>query len=267
MPAVTITVANQKGGVGKTTIITNIAGVLAHKGHRILVVDADPQCNATLFFTDPNEAIPPSKTISAIYGEKTDVNADIIRPTRFKTLDLVPGGFTLAGNVADVAQRFDAGRRVQSFLKSRKEAYDFIFIDCPPDIGIYTLNAFVASDYVIVPIQPERLALEGFSQLKDKIEMIQSFGEKIRLFGVVTTMLDERTLSQRDWYTQIISTFEDIHLGIFHRATLIAEATDAGKLVVDVDRKGRPYQELLRICQEICRRLGIRLEREGGRGK
>lgn len=267
MPAVTITVANQKGGVGKTTVLTNIAGVMAHKGHRVLVVDADPQCNATLFFTDPNEIIPPSKTIAAIYGEKTDVNAELIIPTRFKTLDLIPGGFTLAGNVADVAQRFDAGRRLQGYLREKKKGYDFIFIDCPPDIGIYTLNAFVASDYVIVPIQPERLALEGFGQLQEKIDMIQSFGEKIRLFGVITTMLDERTLSQRDWYTQIQTAFEDIHLGIFHRATLIAEATDAGKLVVDVDRKGRPYQELLRICQEICRRLDVRFDRGGVREK
>ena len=119
MPAVTITVANQKGGVGKTTVLTNIAGVMAHKGHRVLVVDADPQCNATLFFTDPNETITPSKTIAAIYGEKTDVNAELIIPTRFKTLDLIPGGFTLAGNVADVAQRFDAGRRLQGYLREK----------------------------------------------------------------------------------------------------------------------------------------------------
>lgn len=263
MPAVTFAVANQKGGVGKTTLLTNIAGVLAYKKHRVLVIDADPQCNATLFFTDPEEILPPSRTIAAIYGEKTENSADIILPTRFPTLNIVPGGFTLAGNVADIAQRFDAGRRLQGFLRDKKDLYDFIFIDCPPDIGIYTLNAFVASDYVIVPIQPERLALEGFSQLSEKIEMIQSFGEQLRLFGVITTMLDERTSSQRDWYSQITATFSEIHLGIFHRATLIAEATDAGKLVVDVDRKGRPYQELVRICTEICRRLDKKLERGG----
>lgn len=256
MPVV-ISVANQKGGVGKTTTAVNVAGILAFKGNRTLVIDADPQCNATVFFL--KDSVRPSKTILSIYEENKIKDPDIIQHTRVENLDIVPGGFPLASIVSEVWQRFDANRRLQEFIQNNAGEYDVVIIDCPPDIGIYTLNAFVASDYVCVPCPPERLALEGFSQLHQKVETIQGFGFSLQFLGAITTMYDGRIISQREWYNQIITLFDDKHLGVIHRSASIHETSDMGKLVMEVDRKSRPYTEHLAVTREIARRTGLKL--------
>ena len=165
--------------------------------------------------------------------------------------------------MSEVWQRFDANRRLQEFIKGNTQDYDVVLIDCPPDIGIYTLNAFVASDYVCVTCQPERLALEGFAQLSEKVEMIQGFGLPIQFLGPITTMYDGRIISQREWFNQIITLFDDKHLGVIHRSASINETSDMGKLVMEVDRKGRLYTEHLAVGREIAKRTGLTfIERE-----
>jgi len=172
--SIVIAIANQKGGVGKTTCNVNLAGIVSEQGYETLILDADPQCNSTSYFLDPNLA--DDDTIASIYMSPiTEATVQrIIRPTRISRLSIVPGGFSLSARIWDIVQDKSSGLKIKKLVEAigRHRKYDFIFIDCPPDIGIFTMGAFYAADFTIIPIQPERLSVEGVEQLMGKIHQL-----------------------------------------------------------------------------------------------
>jgi chromosome partitioning protein len=254
----TLCFANQKGGVGKTTTCVNIAGILATvKKKQVLLIDADPQCSCTSYFIDPQ--IPDENTIAALFNSEPNPTASIILPTRIadklSRINLVPGGYTLGGSVFEIGGYKNIGSRIKNYITKQKipEKYDYCLIDCPPDLGIFTINAFYASDSIIVPIQPERLAVWGVSQLVDRIPAFQEYNKSLKLAGVFTSMYQEAFKSQKEWNQEIKSMFHDLFIGEVHRAALYGRAWDESKLICELNIKKteRPYRELLNITNFI----------------
>jgi chromosome partitioning protein len=258
---IVISLANQKGGVAKTTTNVNLSGIFAEQGYSVLIVDADPQCNSTSYFLDPN--LPPNETLAAIYdGEITEQTArQIIRPTRISRLDIAPGGFSLSARVWEIVQDKKSGLMIGEFVKqaAKHKKYDFVFIDCPPDIGIFTMGAFFASDYILIPIQPERLSVEGVEQLMIKVQEFWKIrGEnKPQILGTVTTMFHGQNRSHKEWAPKIEEICGELLLGIVHRSSAISIMSDAGKLLLEdrPNRKARPFQQHLKIAKKMLDRL------------
>jgi chromosome partitioning protein len=250
--------ANQKGGVGKTTTCVNVAGILAIvKKKRVLLIDADPQCSCTSYFIDPQ--IPEENTITALFDPIPNSTAAIIHATRIAEgkarIDLIPGGYTLGGSVFEIGSYKNIGSRIKDYINKQKipEKYDYCLIDCPPDLGIFTINAFYASDAILVPIQPERLAVWGVSQLVDRIPSFREFNKKLKIAGIFTSMYQEAFKSQKEWNQEIKSMFQELFIGEVHRAAIYGRAWDETKLICELNIKKteRPYRELLNIANYI----------------
>jgi chromosome partitioning protein len=259
--SVVIALANQKGGVGKTTCNVNLAGIMSEQGYETLILDADPQCNSTSYFLDPNLA--DEDTIASIYMSPiTDATVRrIIRPTRISRLSIVPGGFSLSALIWDIVQDKSSGLKLKKFLEAtaKHRKYDFVFIDCPPDIGIFTMGAFYAADYTIIPIQPERLAVEGVEQLMGKIHQFWQLTKKEspQVLGTITTMFHAQNRSHKEWAAKIEEICGDTLLGIIHRSSTISSASDAGHLLQEdrVNRKARPFQQHMKVARAILGKL------------
>jgi chromosome partitioning protein len=259
--SITIAIANQKGGVGKTTCNVNLAGIVSEQGYETLVVDADPQCNTTSYFLDPN--LNDDDTIAAIYKAPITpvVVQRLVRPTRISRLSIVPGGFSLSARIWEIVQDKSAGLKLRELLEValQHRKYDFIFIDCPPDIGIFTMGAFYAADYTIIPIQPERLTVEGVEQLMYKIRQFWELQGKNapEILGTITTMYHAQNKSHKEWVTKIEELCGDLLLGLIHRSSTISAASDAGRLLQEdrVNRKARPFQEHMKIARTIIAKL------------
>ena len=260
MPIV-IAIANQKGGVGKTTCNVNLAGIMSEQGYETLILDADPQCNSTSYFIDPNLA--DEDTIASIYmAPITDATIQrIIHPTRIARLSIVPGGFSLSARIWDIVQDKSSGLKLMKLLEviNRNRKYDFVFIDCPPDIGIFTMGAFYAADYTIIPIQPERLAVEGVEQLMDKIQQFWKLSKKNtpQILGTITTMYHAQNRSHKEWAAKIEEICGDLWLGLIHRSSTVSAASDAGHLLQEerTNRKARPFQQHLKVARAILGKL------------
>ncbi|MDR1907359.1 MAG: ParA family protein [Holosporales bacterium] len=251
----TICFANQKGGVGKTTTCVNIAGILTtQKKKKVLLVDADPQCSATTYFLDP--AMNEDKTITMLFGKEPRPEVNIIHSTRIASgnsrLDLVPGGYTLGGSLTEIAVIPNIGIRLRDFLKNHENNYDYCLIDCPPDIGFFTMNAFMASEDILVPIQPERLAVWGVAQLVERIAFYQEVNPVLKILGVFTSMFQAQFKSQKEWNEEIKMMFPNNFLGEIHRSALYGKAWDQSKLLCEMRVKTeRPYRELVAITNKI----------------
>ncbi len=255
--AVVIAFANQKGGVGKTTTTVNLAGAFSRNGLRTLVIDMDPQCHATRFFIP--ESPPASLTIAAIFEPQPDFRAGIVSPTRIPNLAIIPSSYDLAAITLEVAGRFDALRRLPALLdnSSLRRDYDAILIDCPPDLGAYTLNAFSAAQWIVTPCQPEAPSVDGFRFLAEKIATVRAFGVPVQHLGVIISMYDQRIASQKEWAGHLRRMFDRNILGEIHRAAQIHDVADRKRLLVEVDRKSRPYREHVAVAKEIAKRAGL----------
>ena len=227
---------NQKGGVGKTTTCVNMAGYLAQMGKKVLLLDIDPQGNAS-----SNLGIEKDSKPKTIYNVIVDDNTidEVIMPTKLENLDLIPSDVDLAGAEIELVQMNNREKVVRNILKKVVNNYDYICIDCPPSLGLITVNALTACDSVLIPIQCEYFALEGLSQLMYTIKLVKKhLNENIDIEGVVLTMKDNRSNLGQSVAQDITKYFgKKVYKTIIPRNIRLAEAPSFGEPICVYDPK------------------------------
>lgn len=243
-----IAVLNQKGGVGKTTTAINLAAYLAKQGSSVLVVDADPQGNATSGLGVDKTNL--SLTLCDVLVSDAKL-ADILVETKTKNVFLAPTDARLASAELEIANK---GER-ENILKNKLQpaAYDYILIDCPPALGLLTINALTAADYVLIPVQAEYYALEGLSQLLQVMQQVRhSFNPGLELLGVVMTMYDKRTTLADQVYGEVKKHFGDkLFQTVIPRNIRLAEAPSYGRPISEHDKWSKGARAYKNLAKEV----------------
>ncbi|MGH3001067.1 MAG: ParA family protein [Gaiellaceae bacterium] len=249
MPGKVYAFANQKGGVGKTTTAINLAACLAEAGERALVVDLDPQANAT---SGLGMRANGTSTYDLLDGAPLE---ELVKPTRFENLFLVPSRPELAGAAVELAQR-EGGDRYLSEALQQAAGFDFVLLDCPPSLGALTVNALVAADRVVVPVQTEYYALEGLAQLVQSINLIKArLNPGLAIAGVLLTMADARTRLSSEVEAEVRKHFGALVFGaVVPRSVRVAEAPSHGLPVTHYDRRSRGAEAYWKVAMELVER-------------
>lgn len=255
-----ISLINQKGGVGKTTTSINLSASLAILGKKILLIDLDPQCNATTGIGLNKGDI--EKSIYNVFNETETIENTIIK-TKYKNLYVLPANINLAGIDIELEQTQNTqttskSERLKEHINKIKDNYDYIIIDCPPALGIITTNALTASDSVIIPVQCEYFALEGITQLLKAIMYTQAnLNPNLTIEGVLLTMLDARTNLGLEVVEEIRSYFKDkVYNTIIPRLIRLTEAPSHGKPIIAYDPKSRGSEAYLNLAKEVIKGNG-----------
>ena len=247
-----IAIANQKGGVGKTTTSVNLSACLAHIGKKVLLIDTDPQGNAT-----SGVGVNKGEVQQCIYDILIDdINIkDVIRSTKVDNLDIVPATISLAGAEIELVSTISREVRMKHAIQEAKDLYDYIIIDCPPSLGLLTINALTAADSIIIPVQCEYYALEGLSQLLSTIRLVQKhLNEDLMIDGVLLTMFDARTNLGIQVIDEVKKYFQDkVYKTIIPRNVRLSEAPSHGEPIIIYDSRSRGAEVYLDLAKEVVR--------------
>ncbi len=253
--AIVIAIANQKGGVGKTTTTTNLAAAVAMKRKRTLLIDLDPQANSTLSFFSLDGV---TNSVYDVLADHQTSLASIIMPTKTPNLCVAPARIALAKLEAMLVGQFDAPFRLKDALAPVRENFDMILIDTPPALGLITVNALVASTHLLVPIQAGYYAMEGSDDLLDTLARIRSRpNPDLQLLGVVLTLFDKRTNLARDIHKQVRQVFGDkVFKTVVNKNIRLEESPAYKETIFTFAPDSTGAQDYERLAREVLQRVG-----------
>ena len=246
-----ISVANQKGGVGKTTTAINLSTILAKKGKKVLMIDADPQGNAT-----SGVGIDKNVNFSAYDVIINDVEIEnTVQQSKIKNLDICPSNINLAGAEVELVSMISREHRLKEKINTQKDKYDYIIIDCPPSLGLITLNAFTASDSVLIPVQCEYYALEGLGQLLDTINLVKKhLNDNLTIEGALLTMFDVRTNLSNQVVKEVNKYFENkVYKTVIPRNVRLSEAPSYGMPITIYDPRSKGAKAYDKFVKEFLK--------------
>lgn len=244
-----IAIANQKGGVGKTTTAVNLSACIAQKNKSVLLIDIDPQGNAT---SGLNIEADKEKSVYNVLVDSIDIK-DTLKKTMIKKLDVCPANINLAGAEIELVSMVSRETRLKKAIEDIKGEYDYIFIDCPPSLGLITLNAFTASDSVLVPIQCEYYALEGLGQLMNTIKLVQKhLNDRLVVEGVILTMFDARTNLSTEVAQEVEKYFQNkVFQTVIPRNIRLSEAPSHGLPITLYDNESKGAETYKKLAKEF----------------
>ena len=247
-----VSVANQKGGVGKTTTAVNLSTILAKKGKKVLLMDADPQGNATSGLGIDKDV---NFSIYDVLVNDVEIENTLIQ-TKVKNLDVCPSNINLAGAEVELVSMMSREHRLKEKTNSQKDNYDYIIIDCPPSLGLITLNAFTASDSVLIPVQCEYYALEGLGQLINTINLVKKHLNKdLSIEGALLTMFDIRTNLSNQVVKEVKKYFENkVYKTVIPRNVKLSEAPSYGMPISVYDPKSKGAKSYDKFVKEFIKK-------------
>ena len=244
-----VTFANQKGGVGKSTSVVNIAASLGVLGRRVLVVDVDPQGNTTSGFGISKKT---AGTVYDVLIGRSDA-ADVVQNTEFENISVLPANISLAGAEFELVMADNRESRLKTAIEPLLDAYDYVLIDCPPSLGILTINALVAADGLVVPMQCEYFALEGLTQLLSTIRLVQRlWNPGLSIEGVLLTMFDVRTKLSVEVQQEVRKYFkEKVYRCYIPRNVRLSEAPSRGESIFEYDTRSEGAKAYVGLVKEV----------------